>query len=151
MTAKLACLIAVAIVLNMTAYGQQPQAGSPSVTRHPGDVLHYQVKFEGGDADKITEARIGLRTESIPADQPGLTNGFQGSCTKSSPPQAHLFECQATIPNNAATGNYRVSNVAAIAGVLSKGYNEDFHVPLVPIENPQTFNPPTKVIVTPKP
>ncbi len=125
--------------------------GGGSVKRHPKEVLHYQVKFEGGDTAKVTEAGLNFRSEDpIPADQPGLTNRFGGSCTKATADSA-VLECAATIPDNIANGNYRLNIVNAIAGPLSKGYDEDFHVPLVPIENPQTFNPPTKVVVTPKP
>jgi hypothetical protein len=140
---------AIAIcALAVAAYGQQAQ---PSVKRHPGDVLHYQVKFEGGELAKVTVVNLNFRTsDPIPADQQGLTNGFGGPCVKSV--AVGVWDCSVTIPDRVWNGNYRVNGVGVGAGTsLGKYYEEDLHVPLVPIENSAMFIPPTKVTVTPKP
>jgi hypothetical protein len=136
--------LAFAVVLAVSLHGQQ-------VTRHPGEVIHYQVKLEGGELAKVTVVNVNLYTpDPIPQDQQGLTNGFSGNCVKGATPG--IWDCSATIPDRVANGNYRVNSIGVGAGTtLGKSYNEDFHVPLVPIENPAMFIPPTKVTVTPKP
>lgn len=150
MKANKTTILAIAVLaLTVAAYGQQPQ--QTSVKRHPGDVLHYQVKLEGGELAKVTGVRINLRTsDPIPADQQGLTNGFGGNCTKSAAVQ--VWDCSVTIPDRVWNGNYRVNGVGVGTGTsLGKSYDEDFHVTLVPIENSANFIPPTKVTVTEKP
>jgi hypothetical protein len=129
-------------------YSQQSQ---PSTIRHPDDILRYQITLEGGDADKVDTITIGFdSTEGVPANQPGLTNGFRGQCKKSST-APDVWDCSATIPHNIADGDYRLGRVDVAAGMFAKGYTEDFHVRLVPIKNPQTFTPPSKVTVKEQP
>jgi len=148
MKAKFICPVAVAIVLTTSLHGQQPQQSS--VTRHPGDVLHYQLTFQGIDVGKIRSASIRLRSAApIPPNQSGFTNGFGGGCTKSA--TADTFDCAVTIPPNIADGDYRVITVSVNATPAGGyDYNQEFSVPGVPIQNPGTFTPP-KLTVTEKP
>ena len=53
----------------------------------------------------------------------------------------HLIEL--TIPDNIATGDYRLQMVAARADEGSATYSEqDYSVPIIHVENPRTFTPP---------
>jgi hypothetical protein len=124
-------------------------AQAQSVKRHPGDIIKYSVTAEGGDTDRITAVTLNFWTGTpIPQNQQGLTNGFTGACTKSSA-TPRVFDCSVTIPDNVSNGDYTIAWVSVGAGPnLGKRYEGDFHIPLVPIENPKTFNFPTKVTVT---
>jgi len=48
------------LALGQTLYGQQAQ---PSITRHPGEHLHYRVNLPDGDLDKITGVSVQLRSD----------------------------------------------------------------------------------------
>jgi hypothetical protein len=103
-----------------------------------------------GDIDKVTNVAVSLRTEAPETPkQPGLQNTFGGQCKKSSDPK--VWGCDITIPQNVRDGDYRLYAVGVSSNDFSSGYNEDFHVPLVPIENTGTFTPPSKVTVTERP
>jgi hypothetical protein len=125
---------------------------SQHVTRHPGDILHYKVAVEGGDIDKITDVTLNFWSGTpIPPNQQGLSNGFPGACTKSSATPS-VWDCSATIPKTVSNGDYTITWVAIGSGPnLGKRYEENYHIPLVPIENPQAFNFPSKVTVTEQP
>ena len=120
-----------------------------SVKRHPGDVIKYKVSVEGGDIDKITSVTLSFWSGTpIPQNQQGLTNGFTGTCTTPSV-APHVFDCSVTIPDNVSNGDYTINVISIGAGPnLGKRYDGDFHVPLVPIENPKAVNFPNKVTVT---
>jgi hypothetical protein len=123
-------------------------AQAQSVKRHPGDVLHYKVGLEGGDIAGITSARLNFWTGTQnPQNQQGFTNGFSGACTKSST-VSPVLDCSATIPDNVWNGDYTITWVELTSNSgFTKRYNEDFHVPIVPIENPKSVNFPTKITV----
>jgi hypothetical protein len=124
-------------------------AQAQSVKRHPGDVLHYRVTVEGGDIDKITSVALNFWSGTpIPQNQQGFSNGFPGDCTRSSA-IPNVFDCSVTIPDTVSDGDYTITWVAIGSGPrLNRRYEVDFHIALVPIENPKTFNFPTKVTVT---
>jgi len=126
------------------------QAGGGSVKRHPKDVLHYQVKFESGDAGKLTGASLHFQTkDSPPANQEALRNNFGGGC--GSPVSPEVFQCAVTIPDDISNGTYRLFEVDAGTPIAGATYHQDFGVPEILIENPNTFTKPSKVTVTEKP
>ncbi|MFZ0773515.1 MAG: hypothetical protein WCA49_08560 [Candidatus Sulfotelmatobacter sp.] len=128
----------------------QAQEAKP-LPRHPGDVIKYEIKFDGPNADKIktVSASLGMRV-GPPKDQAGFNNGFgtQGSTRPSAP---NTFIVEMTVPDNAATGDYYL-NVGASATAGSAGYSDgqEFNTPPIHIENPKTFTPPG-IKVTPLP
>jgi hypothetical protein len=141
-------LLIGAAIAALPLYAQQAQ---PSVKRHQQEIVHYQVRLEGGDISKITTVNIVFNTQkAVAPDQSGFTNSFGGQCIKSSG-APNVWDCSATIPNNIADGDYRLIEVDIGAGPFSKPYSEEFHVPLIPIENTQTFTPPSKVTVKEQP
>jgi len=137
------CLVVFSFV---PVYGQSAQ---PSVKRHPGETLHYRVTVEDGDLEKITHVSVNLFTQTPnPANQPGLTNGFTIPCKKSTN-EPKIWDCSEEIPDRIWNGDYTVNQVNIGAGNnFGKNYQGDYHVPTVPIENPKTFNAPTKIKVT---
>jgi hypothetical protein len=139
-----AMLLIVITVVAFPLYGQH-------VTRHPGDILHYKVSVEGGDIDKITNVTINFWSGTpISPNQQGLTNGFQGPCTKTENPK--IFDCAVAIPDRTSNGDYTITWVSIGAGQnFGRRYDGDYHIPLVPIENSKTFNFPSKVTITEQP
>jgi hypothetical protein len=120
------------------------------VVRHPDQHLRYNVALADGDIDKITSISVHLVTNA-PAtpDKPGAVGQFGGNCQKSSDPK--VWSCDVTIPKNVADGDYRLAEIDMGTAQFGKSYNGDFHVPLVPIQNSNTFTPPSKVTVTEQP
>ena len=127
-----------------------PLYGQSSVKRHPGEHLHYNVALADGDIGKITGVNVHLRTNATPPpNQPGAARQFGGNCQKSVDPK--IWTCDVLIPLQAVSGDYQLFNIGVGTPDFGKSYEEDFHVPLVPIENPNTFTPPSKVTVTEQP
>jgi hypothetical protein len=120
--------------------------------RHPGDVIKYEIRFDGPNADKIKQVlgSLGIRG-AIPKDQSGFDGSFStaGWIGPSSP---GTFRIEFTIPSNIATGDYALANVNARADEGAAGYQngQEFTVPPIHIENPKTFSPPG-IKVTPLP
>ena len=143
MNHKVIALAVVVWALGVCVYGQ-------SVTRHPGDVLHYQIKFDGGDVGKITGVSIHLVTHDvIPADQPNAATQFGGNC--GAPISPGVFECSVPIPDGIPNGTYQLFKVSTETPQFGTSYHQDFKVPSIPVQNPKTFNKPTSVTVTEKP
>jgi hypothetical protein len=128
----------------------QAQQSQPSVKRHPGQHLHYDITLADGDIGKIAGVSVALRT-STPArpDQPNAGGEFGGQCQKSPDPRA--WTCDVVIPDGVRDGDYRLFHVGVGTREFGTDYSEDFHVPIVPIENPNTFTAPSKVTVTEQP
>ncbi len=123
-------------------------AQSP-LKRHPGEHLHYNVRVADGDIDKITGVNVHLKTNaSAPPNQAG-TSQFGGQCQKS--PDPKIWTCDVVIPSGVIDGDYQLFQVGLGTPDFGKSYTEDFHVPIVPIQNPNTFTPPSKVTVTEQP
>lgn len=139
---------AALVVVGALSFGVL-HAQQPSVKRHPGDHLHYNVTLTDGDIGKITGVSMNLKTSATqPPNQAG-TNGFGGNCQKSSDPR--IWTCDIVIPPNVIDGDYQLYMVSLGTPDFGKQYNEDFHVPIVPIQNPNTFTPPSRVTVTQQP
>jgi hypothetical protein len=128
----------------------QAQQAAP-LARHPGDVIKYEIKFDAPNADKIKTVYARMNTNApVPKDQAGFTSQFNtpGQIQASSP---KTFIVEMTIPDNAATGDYRLHFTAtAIEGSAEYEDGQEFNVPTVHVDNPRTFTPPA-VKVTPQP
>jgi len=128
----------------------QAQEARP-LPRHPGDVIKYEIKFDGPNADRIktVSASLGMKV-GPPKDQAGFNNGF-GTSHAFTPSSPNTFVVEMTVPDNAATGDYFL-NVGASAAEGSANYSDgqEFNVPPIRVENPKTFTPPG-IKVTPLP
>ena len=135
------CLLSLSV---MQAQQAQPLA------RHPGDVIKYEIKFDGPNADRIksVNAGLGLRTQ-IPKDQAGFAGGISENNIQPSAPKT--FELSFKVPENIADGDYYL-NFSALAAEGFGNYSDgqEFNVPAVRIENPKKFTPPA-VSVKPLP
>ena len=81
----------------------QAQEAHP-LPRHPGDVIKFEIKFDGPNAGKIDSVSGGLGLRSaVPKDQAGFRPGFGAN---GSPLAPDTFRLELTVPNNAATGDY---------------------------------------------
>jgi hypothetical protein len=142
-------ILGIALAILSTLSLSQAQ-GAHALPRHPGDVIKFEIKFDGPNADRIktVNAGLGMRV-GPPKDQAGFTNGFGGR--SNSPSSPNTFVVEMTVPDNIATGDYFL-NVGANATEGSANYSDgqEFNVPAVHIENPKTFMPPG-VKVTPLP
>jgi hypothetical protein len=128
------------------AQAQQPES---SVKRHPGEHLHYTVALSDGDIGKVTNVSVHLQTDMpAPDKQPNASGQFGGLCVKSNDPK--IWTCDIVIPPAIRDGNYRLSIVGVSSATFGTEYREDFHVPVVPIENENTFRAP-RVTVTEQP
>jgi hypothetical protein len=119
------------------------------LARHPGDVIKYEIKFDGPNADKITNVNGSLGINAaVPKYQSGFTGGISGASRSIAP---KTFELSFTIPNNIADGDYILS-FSATANEGSSEYTNgnEFTVPPVHIENARKFTPPA-VSVNPLP
>ncbi|MGB8523251.1 MAG: hypothetical protein WCD43_09805 [Candidatus Acidiferrales bacterium] len=146
-----AVFAALAMILFSTlpARAQQQQPQQLSVKRHPNEHLHYQVTVADGDIGKITGVSVHLKTSATPRpDQQGTTE-FGGNCQKTNDPKT--WTCDVVIPTGIIDGDYQLFQVGVSTPVFGTSYTEDFHVPVVPIENPDTFTPPSKVTVKQQP
>jgi hypothetical protein len=125
------------------------QVAAP-LARHPGDVVKYEIKFDGPNADRIKTVYARMNMGQPPKDQAGFTSQFNtpGQVQPSSP---KTFLIEMKVPDNAANGEYTLF-VTATADEGSANYQEgqEFNVPPVHIENPKKFVPPS-VKVTPLP
>jgi hypothetical protein len=146
-------LLAVFALGSLPLYGQQVQ---PSVKRHPGEHVHYRVTLADGDIEKVSGVSIVLTrssTQPAPLNQPNAQTQFGGDCKKSSDPK--VWDCDAEIKQTVTDGDYELFQVWVVHQGrdnvnFGKSYG-DFHLPVVPIQNPNTFTPPSKVTVTPQP
>jgi hypothetical protein len=123
----------------------QAQEAKP-LARHPGDVIKYEIKFDGPNAKKVIRVAASLSLQT-PAqkDQAGFLGTIGGVNTSPSSPKT--FDVEITVPEKAATGDYSLT----FTGYSDEGYGnytngQEFHVPLVHIENPKTFMPPSVTV-----
>jgi hypothetical protein len=138
------------ISLLSSAFVQAQETPKP-LPRHPGDVIKYEIKFDGPNADKIKTVYAMMNTgQAPPKDQAGFTTQLN------TPGQVHessskTFIIEIPIPDNTATGDYHLRVVGAVAAEGSAEYGEqDFSVPAIHIVNPRTFTPPA-ITVKPLP
>jgi hypothetical protein len=119
--------------------------------KHPGDVLKFEVKFEGPDADKIkyVSLNLGLAAGSSLEKQVGFNQGLSGASRIQVAPRT--FHIEVIVTDDIASGDYTLSQLNAGAEVGGENYPQrDFQGYRVHIENPRTFIPP-KVSIKPLP
>src|SRR5580700_6225594 len=82
----------------------QAQEAAP-LARHPGDVIRYEIKFDGPNADRIKTVYARMNTGQPPKDQTGFTSQFNtnGGVSATSP---RTFTIEMKVPDNAANGDY---------------------------------------------
>lgn len=133
-------ILIAAILLNLGI--ANAQEANP-LARHPGDVIRYEIKFDGLNADKIKTVTASMNTGvTPPKDQVGFVNGF-GTSDPVSSSALKTFIVQMTVPKDAATGDYRLYVIAqADDGRASYSDGQDFNVAAIHIENLKTFTPP---------
>jgi hypothetical protein len=115
------------------------------LARHPGNVIKYQIKFDGPNADKINHVHGWLSSRvPVPKEQAGFINGFGVDGHMSSP---KTFDLELKVPENIANGDYSL-NFSASADEGSGNYTDgqEFNVPSIRIENPKTFVPPSVTV-----
>jgi hypothetical protein len=137
---------ALGIVLTIlsTLSLSQAQEAHP-LPRHPGDVIKFEIKFDGPNAGKINSVSgsLGLRS-AVPKDQAGFRPGFAAN---GSPLAPDTFRVELTVPDNAATGDYYFNfNASAVEGSANYSDGQEFNIPPVRIENPKTFTPPAVTV-----
>lgn len=137
------------IGLLTSAFLQAQEAPKP-LPRHPGDVIKYEIEFGGPNADKIKTVSARMNTDRVPKDQSGFTTQINTSGEfKESSPKTFVIEMK--IPDNAATGDYRLFvNANATEGGASYADGQEFNIPAIRVENPRTFAPPA-ITVKPLP
>lgn len=138
-------IVMIAAILLGLGIADAQDATSP-LKRHPGEHLHYNVTFTDGDIAKITGTSLNFSTSAVATPDQAGTTQFGGQCQKTSDPK--IWTCDVVIPPGIIDGDYKLVNVGAGTPNFGKSYTGDFHVPIVPIQNPDTFTPPSKVTVT---
>jgi hypothetical protein len=125
--------------LNLSLCGQEAKVQP----LHPGDVIKFEIKFDGPNADKVKTVNAGLTTRmSPPKDQSGFSNGF-GTQRQYPPTSPNTFVVEMTVPDNAVTGDYSLwVGATATEGSANYADGQEFHFPIVHIENPRKFTPP---------
>jgi hypothetical protein len=120
----------------------QGQEAQP-LARHPGDVIKYEIKFNGRNADKIQQVTAGMSLRiGAPKDQAGFNQNF-GTNGWIGPSSPTTFKIEMTVPANAATGDYYLSITGrADEGAANYQDGQEFNTPPIHIENPKTFTPP---------
>ena len=119
------------------------QAQEKQQPKHPGDVIKFEITFDGKNANKIrtVDAVLGLRA-GRPKDQADFADGF-GTQHPFSPSSPNTFYVEMTVPSKAATGAYYL-NVFASTATGDAYYSEgwQFDIPPVYIENPKESSRP---------
>lgn len=110
--------------------------------RHPGDVIKYQITFDGPNADRIKTVYARMNTGQPPKDQAGFSTQINtiGDIQPTSP---GTFLIEIKVADNTADGEYTLI-IAATANEGSANYHngQEFNVPPIRIENPKKFTPP---------
>ena len=131
------------LIIGLLSSALAQAQGPEPLPRHPGDVIKYEINFDGPNADKITRVNgwLGLRGP-IPKDQAGFNNSFGADSRVASSPNTFTLEMK--VPDNIANGDYYLT-FSALASEGSGNYNDgqEFTVPPIHIENPKTFTPPS--------
>jgi hypothetical protein len=142
MKSAILCLLVAALSV-LPLHAQQS-----AIKRHPGEHLHYTVSIADGDINKITGVQVHLKTDATARPDQQGTNQFGANCEKSSDPK--IWTCDVVIPSNVGLidGDYTLFQVSLGTPEFGQSYTEDFHVPVVPIQNPDTFTAPSKVKVS---
>ena len=111
--------------------------------RHPGDVVKYEIKFDGSNAEKIKTVSTRMYLDgTIQKDQSGFTPQFN-TPGQVQPIAPTTFIVEMKVPPDIATGEYRLYvNAYATEGSVQYSDMQDSNVPAIRIENPAMFTPP---------
>jgi hypothetical protein len=101
-------MVLTALVFCGSAKAQTPTA---PVEYRPGDIIKISVTFEGKDADKITAVSMYLVNSNPPTDQRGFQHDARSGDSKPTGP--NTFELSYPIPDNIATGDYKLTDITA--------------------------------------
>jgi hypothetical protein len=129
------------IVALLSSAFAQAQEAHP-LPRHPGDIIKFEIKFDGLNAGRIKSLNAGLSLRApVAKDQAGFRTGFGAGA--GSPSSPDTFRLEFTVPDNAATGDYYL-NFSAIATEGSGDYSDgqEFNLSPIRVENSKTFTPP---------
>jgi len=113
--------------------------------RQPGDVIRFEIKFDGPDAAKIKRIILALNKPNgeTPKDQVGFDTSF-GSNGWTGEVSPLTFRVELTVPTNVATGDYVLSVIAqAENGRTQYVSGDQFKLPPFHVRNAKTFIPPT--------
>jgi len=137
-------LLVTAVLEIASVSAQQQPVAEATEFRKPGDVIRFDIKFSGPDADKIRTASLylGLAGGGASTDQPGFSQGFGGPPSRQTAPR--VFSVNAPVPDVIASGNYTVYiNVQTDTGTgFQYASGNQFETPLIHIRNDRTFRPP---------
>jgi hypothetical protein len=138
----------LALLVMATASLVAQTAQGPTAVRHhysPGDALRYTVTFDGDP--NFDSVGIYFQGGEVPPDQSGLSGGF--SVTRFRKVAPGKFEVEGEIPNNAATGMYRLALVQTrISPNGAKSYGAgEFHETIDVDNGAKYVFPPLKSIV----
>jgi len=138
-------LAAMTVLVGAQIFGQ-----NVAVQRvyHPDDVIRLQVTFEGPNIADLRWVSIQLYGQQLVAkDQPGFENQLSGGDSKRI--SENTFETSFKIPQNAATGDYKLVLAATVPGrSLRYESPKDFKEEIFHIDNPSHFESPKIKSVT---
>jgi hypothetical protein len=107
--------------------------------KHPGDVIKFEVTFQGVDADKITAVYTQLQSPAQPSpEQAGFTGNLNSSDFQRVSPG--IFDIEVKVPDNALTGDYTLRlDVRSNSIQLNYFAGQQFQMRPVHIENLRKF------------
>lgn len=121
----LSAMCVSAVLTISTAFAQAP------VPYHPGETLTFTVAFDGPDIAKLTGAQLYFRLSgALHPDQHGFTTQLSFNQSKTIRPGS--FEVSLTIPDNAASGSYKLFQ--ANTGTPDVGWSYQDNLPSLTIE-----------------
>jgi hypothetical protein len=132
-------------------------AAQPPSKYHPGDTVKIVIMFDGKDAGKLAAAQASMTTgEQPPKDQAGFHNNLTLDNVNHTGPGT--FEVSGQIPDNVATGIYRLTQIRAQSeGVYQATFVYSDRLPdlNIMVENAKHFEKPSiksvKEVSKPKP
>ena len=133
------------VVLLALSLSQAQEA--KELARHPGDVLKFEVKFDGPDAAKVTSLEIYLSCSSAQpgANQAGFVNNFGGTKTFQAV-SPRTFQPEIVIPKDILPGDYSLS-IHAHADVGNAIYDSGKQFQLhIRVDNSRTFTAPGIIV-----
>jgi len=115
----------------------------------PPAVLKFDVSFTGDNAGKVNRFILNMsKQEAAKEDQTGFATAFDSGQIQVTSAVSHA---EVKIPDNAASGSYRITAVAWTATNIRIDYDPDkVGLPPIHIDNPAKFEPP-KIKVTEQP
>jgi hypothetical protein len=141
----------IVVVVLVLLFGGSAKA-QQLLVYHPGQEIKITVAFEGPDAGKISLVQMSLQTQDAASNQPGFLQSMDSGNFKTIKP--NTFEISYKIPENQASGDYRLIQVRATIdrdAPIALYYRPpaDFPVKTLKVENPRTIVKPTVDVKVP--